>query len=67
LELTEKAFRSQGLLLSDSVRIGDWEHLVRYPLTAIAIQNFTGYVLHRPILLEQAVYVPGNEHKGVWS
>ena len=28
LELTEKAFRSQGLALSESVRIGDWEHLV---------------------------------------
>jgi hypothetical protein len=67
LELTEKAFRSQGLPLSDSVRIGDWEHLIHYPLTALAIQTFTGYVLDRPIALEQPVYVPGNEHQGVWS
>ena len=42
LELTEKAFRSQGLPLSESVRIGDWEHLVHYPLTAFAIQNYHG-------------------------
>ena len=49
LEMTEKAFRSQGLALSESVRIGDWEHLVRYPLTALAIPYFTGYVLDRPI------------------
>jgi hypothetical protein len=27
VELTEKAFRSQGLVLSQPVRIGDWEHL----------------------------------------
>ena len=37
LELTEKAFRSQGLALSEPVRIGDWEHLTSYPLTAFAI------------------------------
>ena len=67
LELTEKAFRSQGLSLSDSVRIGDWEHLIHYPLTALAIQTFTGYVLDRAIALEQPVYVPGNEHQGVWA
>jgi len=67
LEMTEKAFRSQGLALSESVRIGDWEHLVRYPLTAFAIQYGTEYVLDRPIPLEQPVYVPGNEHQGVWA
>jgi hypothetical protein len=65
--MTEKAFRSQGLALSESVRIGDWEYLVRYPLTAYSIQYFTGYVLVRPITLEQPVYVPGNEHQGVWA
>ena len=42
VELTEKAFRSQGLALSDSVRIGDWEQLGRYPLTAFAIPCVTG-------------------------
>ena len=31
LEMTEKAFRSQGLTLSEPVRIGDWEHLTSYP------------------------------------
>ncbi len=37
LEMTEKAFRSQGLALSEPVPIGDWEHLTRYPITALAI------------------------------
>jgi hypothetical protein len=67
LELTEKAFRSQGLTLSEPVRIGDWEHLSKYPLTALAIPYFTGLVLEHPITLEQPVYLPGNERQGVWA
>ena len=35
LELTEKAFRSQGLALSEPVRIGDWEYLSSFPLMAL--------------------------------
>jgi hypothetical protein len=67
VELTEKAFRSQGLPLSKPIRIGDWQHLNRYPLTAFAIPYATGLILERPITLEQTVYVPGNEHQGVWA
>jgi hypothetical protein len=67
LELTEKAFRSQGLALSEPVRIGDWEHLGNYPLTALAIPRVTGLVLEHPITLDQLVYVPGNERQGVWA
>ena len=67
LELTEKAFRSQGLALSEPVRIGDWEHLVNYPLTALAIPYFSGLVLEHSITLEQPVYLPGNERQGVWA
>jgi hypothetical protein len=67
LELTEKAFRSQGLPLSEPVRIGDWEYLASFPLTAFLIPPVTGMVLDRPITLEQSVYVPGNERNGVWA
>jgi hypothetical protein len=67
LELTEKAFRSQGLALSRPVRIGDWEHLNRYPLTALSAPHVTGFMLGRPITLEQPVYLPGNERQGVWA
>jgi hypothetical protein len=67
LELTEKAFRSQGLALSEPVRIGDWEYLASFPLTALLIRPITGFVLDRPITLEQRVYVPGNERHGVWA
>jgi hypothetical protein len=67
LELTEKAFRSQGLALSEPVRIGDWAYLASFPLTAFLIQPVTGMVLDRPITLEQPVYVPGNERQGMWA
>jgi hypothetical protein len=67
LELTEKAFRSQGLALSEPVRIGDWEHLGHYPLTAFAIPIGSGMVLDHPITLDQFVYIPGNEHQGAWA
>ena len=64
---TEKAFRSEGLALSEPVRIGDWEYLTSFPLTALLIQPVSGLVLDRPITLEQPVYVPGNERHGVWA
>jgi len=67
LELTEKAFRSEGLALSEPVRIGDWRKLTNYPLTAFAILGFSRLMLEHPITLEQPVYLPGNERHGVWA
>jgi hypothetical protein len=67
MELTEKAFRSQGLALSQPVRIGDWEHLTGYPLTTFAILYGSGWVLDQPITLDQPVYLPGNELQGAWA
>ena len=67
LELTEKAFRSEGLALSKPVRIGDWEDLVHYPLTAFALTRLSRLTLDQPITLDQPVYVPGNDHSGVWA
>jgi hypothetical protein len=66
-ELTEKAFRSQGLKLSEPIRLGDWENLGEYALTALALPYVTGLVLEQPISLEQAVFLPGNDHHGVWA
>ncbi len=67
LELTEKAYRSQGLKLSDPVRIGDWEHLTSFPGTALAMAEATRLVVGRPITLDQPVYVPGNDRHGIWA
>ncbi len=67
VEMTEKAFRSQGLKLSEPVRIGDWEHLTSYPITALLMPFGTRLAPGRPITLEQLVYVPGNDHQGMWA
>jgi hypothetical protein len=67
VELTEKAFRSQGLALSEPVRLGDWERLDSYPLTALAGPYISQFMLKHRITLEQPVYLPGNERQGVWA
>lgn len=67
VEMTEKAFRSEGLALSKPVCIGDWENLVQYPLTAISIVKFSGLALKRAITLDQTVYLPGNDRQGIWA
>ncbi len=67
VELTEKAFRSQGLVLSEPVKIGDWENLDRYPLTALAAPFVTKLMLKEPLTLEQPVFLPGNERQGIWA
>jgi hypothetical protein len=67
LELTEKAFRSRRLKLSEPVRIGDWEHLGSFPITALLMPHGTRRVVGRPITLEQPVYLPGNDRQGMWA
>jgi hypothetical protein len=67
LELTEKAFRSQGLKLSEPVRIGDWEYLTSFPITALLMPGGTRRVVGRPITLEQPVFLPGNDRHGTWA
>lgn len=67
VELTEKAFRSQGLALSKPVCFGDWENLVQYPVTAFGILRCSGLVLEHAITLDQPVYLPGNDRLGMWS
>jgi hypothetical protein len=67
VEMTEKAFRSQGLALSDPVCIGDWENLVQYPLTAFGIVHCSSMFVANSITLDQQVYVPGNERQGIWA
>ena len=67
VELTEKAFRSQGVKLSEPVKIGDWDNLPSYPLTALSPPMVTRSFLARPITMEQPVFIPGNDRQGVWS
>jgi hypothetical protein len=67
VELTEKAFRSQGLALSESVRLGDWENANRYPICFVLFLSLSPLAVGRPFTLEQPVYMPGNGRHGVWA
>jgi hypothetical protein len=67
VEMTEKAFRSQGLALSAPVRLGDMENATKYPIRVFVIQALSAVSIDKPLSLEQAVYFPGNERHGIWS
>jgi hypothetical protein len=61
VEMTEKAYRSGGLPLSEPVRLGDMEDLARYPICVLAALKFSH------LSLDQRVYLPGNERHEIWS
>jgi hypothetical protein len=67
LEMTEKAFRSQGLALSEPVRLGDMENATRYPICMALFVSISPLVLKTPLTLEQRVYMPGNGRHGMWA
>lgn len=67
VELVEKAFRAAGLPLSEPVRIGDWKNLAQFPLTTAVFLRVSACVLDAPITLDQPVYVPGDDHQGLWG
>lgn len=67
VEMTEKAFRSAGLPLSEPIKLGDMERAYQYPGAIFGLQYFSRWFLKQPLSLEQAVFFPGNEHHGIWA
>ena len=67
VEMTEKAFRSAGLKLSDPIKLGDMERATEFPLPILGIATASQYVLDDPLTLEKEVFFPGNERHGIWS
>ena len=61
VEMTEKAYRSSGLPLSEPVRLGDMENAPQFPICMFMFQKLS------TLTLEQAVFFPGNERHGIWS
>jgi hypothetical protein len=61
VEMTEKAYRSNGLPLSDPVKLGDMENIARYPICVFAFSKIS------TLTLEQPVFFPGNDRHGIWS
>jgi lysophospholipase L1-like esterase len=67
LEMTEKAFRSQGLALSEPVKLCDMENINRYPICILLFVWLSPHVLKKPFTLDRAVYMPGNARHGAWA
>lgn len=67
VEMTEKAFRSAGLPLSEPVRLGDMEKATEKPIPMFVIMYMSKFFLDRPLSFEHPVYFPGNEKHGIWS
>lgn len=67
VEMTEKAFRSQGLPLSQPVKLGDMEHASKHPICMVVFQYLTTMTLKEPLTMETEVFFPGNERHGIWS
>jgi len=61
VEMTEKAFRSAGLVLSEPVIIADMENISQFPLCVL------GFTTLSPLKLDQAIFFPGNDRHGIWS
>lgn len=67
VEMTEKAFRSTGLTLSEPIRLGDMERAVEFPICIFTIQALSSWTLKEPLSLEHRVFFPGNDNHGIWS
>jgi hypothetical protein len=67
VEMTEKAYRSAGLPLSEPVRLGDMERAAEFPLCMFGLQFASRYVLKQPLSFESRVFLPGNDNHGIWS
>ena len=67
VEMTEKAFLAAGISLSQPVPVGDMERAGEFPFSMLGLHYASGWVLDRPISFEDRVYVPGNDHHGLWG
>jgi hypothetical protein len=61
VEMTEKAYRSNGLPLSEPLRLGEMENITRYPVCVLVFLKISN------LSLDQFVYFPGNQNHGIWA
>ena len=67
VEMTEKAFRAAGVPLSEPIALGDMERADEFPLSMLGLHYASGWVLDQPISFQDRVYMPGNDHHGLWG
>ncbi len=67
VEMTEKAFQSAGVTLSQPIKLGNMDRAIEFPLCMFGLQYVSRFALKNPLTFEQGVYFPGNEHNGIWG
>jgi hypothetical protein len=67
VEMAEKAYRSEGMKLSEPVKLGDMENATKFPICMFVFQYLSRFSLEKPLSFEQPVFFPGNERHGIWS
>ena len=61
VEMTENAFRSAGLKLSEPVALRDMERINEFPICTFAFSHLT------KLKPAKRIYFPGNDRHGIWS
>ncbi len=61
VEMTEMAFRSAGIKLSEPIRLGDMDRAAEFPICMYCFATFSH------LKLEQSAFFPGNDRTGIWS
>jgi hypothetical protein len=61
VEMTEKAYRASGMILSQPIRLGDMERASEFPVCIFVFMRLSN------LTLEQFVFFPGNERHGICS
>ena len=67
VEMTEKAFRAAGVALSEPIALGDMKRANEFPVSMLGLQYASGWVLDRAISFQDRVFMPGNDHHGLWG
>ena len=56
-----------GVALSEPIALGDMERANEFPLSMLGLHYASGWVLDQPISFQDRVYMPGNDHHGLWG
>ncbi len=61
VEMSEKAYRNNGLPLAEPLKLGDMENVNQFPICVMVFLKLS------KLNLEQLVFFPGNDRHGIWS
>ncbi|MFO0956034.1 MAG: YiiX/YebB-like N1pC/P60 family cysteine hydrolase [Isosphaeraceae bacterium] len=67
VEMTEKAFRSAGLKLSEPVPLYKAERFDEFPLNVMVLKIVASLLLDENLDDKTPIYMPGNERHGIWA